>query len=53
MGARFEPIWEDRHTLRFYPNPFSGVLDLSIPYLSVGKDRRPLGSGHLQLRVIT
>jgi uncharacterized protein DUF3891 len=53
MGARFAPIWEDRHTLRFDPNPFSGVLDLSIPYLSIGKDRRPLGSGRLQLRVIT
>jgi hypothetical protein len=53
MGARFEPIWEDRHTLRMNPNPLSGAFDLSIPYLSVGKDRRPLASGRLQLRVVT
>ena len=53
MGARFEPIWEDRHTLRMNPNPLSGAFDLSIPYLSVDKDRRPLASGRLQLRVVT
>jgi hypothetical protein len=53
MGARFEPIWEDRHTLRMNPNPLSGAFDLSIPYLSVGKDRRPLASGRLELRVVT
>jgi hypothetical protein len=53
MGARFEPIWEDRHTLRMNPNPLSGAFDLSIPYLSVGKDRRPLANGRLELRVVT
>jgi hypothetical protein len=53
MGMRFEPIWEDRRTLRLDPNPFSRVFDLAIPYLSVGKDRRPLGSSRLELRVIT
>ena len=53
MGARFEPIWEDRHTLRMNPNPLSGAFDLSIPYLSVDKDRRPLASGRLELRVVT
>jgi hypothetical protein len=53
MGTRFEPIWEDRRTLRLDPNPFSRVFDLAIPYLSVGKDRRPLGSSRLELRVIT
>ena len=53
MGAKFEPIWEDRHTLRLNPNPFSGTFDLTLPYLSVGKDRRPLGSGRLGLRVVT
>jgi hypothetical protein len=53
MGARFEPIWEDRHTLRMNPNPLSGAFDLFIPYLSVGKDRRPLASGRLELRVVT
>src|SRR5918997_511776 len=53
MGARFAPIWEDRHTLRFDPNPFSEAFDLFIPHLSVGKDRQPLGSGSLELRVVT
>jgi hypothetical protein len=50
---RFQPIWEDRGTLRLDPNPFSGAFDLSIPYTSVGRDRRPLGSSHLELRVVT
>jgi Protein of unknown function (DUF3891) len=52
-GERLQPIWEDRGTLRLDPNPFSGAFDLSIPYTSVGRDRRPLGSGHLELRVVT
>jgi hypothetical protein len=53
MGTNFVPIWEDRCTLRLTPNPFSGAFDLSIPYLSVGKRGRPLGSGRLKLRVVT
>ena len=52
-GVRLQPIWEDRSTLRLDPNPFTGAFDLRIPYLSVGKDRRVLGDGHLELRVIT
>ena len=52
-GERLQPIWEDRSTLRLDPNPFTGAFDLRIPYLSVGKDRRVLGDGHLELRVIT
>jgi hypothetical protein len=52
-GERYRPIWEDRSTLRLDPNPFSGAFDLSIPYLSVGRDRRLLGDGNLDLRVIT
>lgn len=52
-GERFHPIWEDRGTLRLDPNPFSGAFDLSIPYTSVGRDRRPLGGGYLELRVVT
>ena len=53
MVTKYEPIWEDRRTLRLVPNPFSGAFDLSIPYLSVGKDGWPLGSGRLELRVVT
>jgi len=52
-GEKFQPVWEDRSTLRLDPNPFSGVFDLTIPYLVVGKDRRVLGSGRLELRVVT
>jgi hypothetical protein len=52
-GVSYLPIWEDRSTLRLDPNPFSGAFDLSIPYLSVGRDRRLLGDGKLALRVIT
>ena len=52
LGERFAPIWEDRRTLRLEPNPFSGAFDLSIPYLVVGKDRQPVGSDRLELRVI-
>jgi hypothetical protein len=53
MGASFVPIWEDWLTLRFDPNPLFGDFDLSIPYQTVGKDRRPLASGSLELRVVT
>lgn len=53
MGAKFQPVWEDRRTLSLTPNPFSGPFDLIIPYREVGKDRRSLGSGRLELRVVT
>ncbi len=52
-GERFEPLWEDRRTLRLEPNPFSGDFELEIPYVTVGRDRRLLGSGLLELRVVT
>jgi hypothetical protein len=53
MGARFVPVWEDRRTLRLEPSPLSGAFEVAIPYLEVGKDRRPLGSGRQGLRVVT
>jgi len=52
-GERYQPIWEDRSILRLEPNPFSGTFEISLPYLSVGRDRRVLASGNLELRVIT
>jgi hypothetical protein len=52
-GERFEPVWEDRRTLRLEPNPFSGDFELEIPYATVGRDRRPLASSLLELRVVT
>lgn len=50
-GARFEPIWEDRDTLRLEPNPFLEPFDVAVPYSRVGRDGRSLGSDHLRLRV--
>ncbi len=50
-GRRFEPVWEDGRTLRLDPNPFSGPFDLRVPYEEVGKDRRRIGSGLIELRV--
>jgi hypothetical protein len=50
-GTRFEPVWEDERTLRLDPNPFSEAFGLKIPYRAIGRDRRPLGSDLLELRV--
>ena len=50
-GTKFEPLWEDRRTLRLNPNPFSGTFDLVVPYMLVKKDGRIAGSNHLELRV--
>jgi hypothetical protein len=52
-GERFEPAWEDRHTLRLEPNPFSEPFGFSIPYMTVGRDRQSVESGRLELRVVT
>jgi len=50
-GRRFRPVWEDERTLRLDPNPFSGAFGIEIPYRIIGRDRRPLGSDLLELRV--
>jgi len=50
-GTRFEPVWEDDRTLRLDPNPFPEEIGVAIPYRMVGRDRRPLGSDLLELRV--
>ena len=52
-GRRFEPVWEDRRTLRLEPDPFTGAFEVSIPYQRIGRDRRPLGGGSIELRVKT
>ena len=52
-GERYRPVWVDRRTLRLDPNPFSEPFDISIPYRTVGGDRRLLGSGRQELRVVT
>jgi hypothetical protein len=51
MGARLEPVWEDERTLRLDLNPFSEDFGIEVPYRVIGKDRRPLESGILELRV--
>ena len=50
-GVRYEAVWRDRSTLGLEPNPFAGAFDLEIPYQKVGRDRRPLGEGRIELRV--
>ncbi len=50
-GTRFEVVWEDERTLRLDPNPFTDEFEVAIPYRVVGRDRRPLGSDLLELRV--
>lgn len=50
-GAKFEPVWENRFTLRLDPNPFAGPFDLMVPYSLVEKDGRTIGSSRLELRV--
>ena len=52
-GERYIPVWEDRRTLRLDPNPFSGPFEVAIPYRTVGKDRQPIETGSLELRVVT
>jgi hypothetical protein len=52
-GETYEPVWEDGRTLRLEPNPFSGPFEIGIPYQTVGEDRRSLGGGRLELRVVT
>jgi Protein of unknown function (DUF3891) len=50
-GTRFGPVWKDGQTLRLDPNPFSEAFGIEIPYRTIGRDRRPLGSDILELRV--
>ncbi len=50
-GVRLEPVWEDRHTLRIAPNPFSEPFGFVVPYMLVEKDGRTVGSDLLELRV--
>jgi hypothetical protein len=50
-GTRFGPVWEDGQTLRLDPNPFSEAFWIEIPYMTIDRDRRLLGSDILELRV--
>jgi hypothetical protein len=50
-GERFEPIWEDDHTLRLDPNPFSEPFGIVAPYGIVERNGRFRESGYLKLRV--
>lgn len=50
-GQRFGPVWEDRRTLRLDPDPFTESFEISIPHQRIGRDRRPLGGGRIELQV--
>jgi len=50
-GTKFEPVWEDRFTLRLDPNPFSRPFDFIVPYALVEKGGRAVGNNRLELRV--
>lgn len=50
-ATTFEPAWQDQHTLRLDPNPFTQPFGIELPYREVGRDRRPVGSGVIELRV--
>ncbi len=51
-GMRFDLVWEDAGTLGLDPNPFPEPFGVEMPYRVVGRDRRPLGSDILRLRII-
>jgi hypothetical protein len=50
-GTRFESVWEDSRTLSLDPNPFREAFGIEIPYRTVGRDRRSLGSDILELQI--
>lgn len=50
-GEVFEPVWDGPDTLRLDPNPFSEPFGISIPFQEIGKDRRFIRSGNIDLRV--
>ena len=51
-GSKLEPVWEDHHTLRLTPNPFSEPFVLGVPYMLIEKNGTLLGSSRLKLRMI-
>jgi hypothetical protein len=50
-GTRFNIVWEDGRTLSLDPNPFPETFGVEVPYRTIGRDRRPLGSDILGLRI--
>jgi hypothetical protein len=50
-GARFDLVWEDGQMLGLDPNPFSEAFGIEVFYRIVGRDRRPLGSDILRVRI--
>lgn len=52
-GQSFDLSWEDEHTLRLDPNPFTQPFGIEFPYQEVGRDRQPVGSGTIEIRVST
>ena len=50
-GKRYELSWQNERAARLEPFPLTEPFDVSVPYREVGKDRRAVGEGVLELRV--
>ena len=50
-GQSFKAKWEDENTLRLDPNPFTQSFSIELPYREVGRDRKLIRSGVVELRV--
>lgn len=50
-GMKLEPTWEDHHTLRLTPNPFSEPFDLFVPYTLIEKNGHPAESSRFELQI--
>ncbi|MGH3086697.1 MAG: DUF3891 family protein [Rubrobacteraceae bacterium] len=51
FGRRFDPVWEDRETLRFEPTPFCEGFDIALPYRVLDPDGSLVEKNNLRLRV--
>jgi hypothetical protein len=50
-GKRYELSWQNENLVFLDPFPLTEPFDVSVPYREVGKDRRPVGTGRIELRV--
>ena len=50
-GREYVPEWIDERALRVRPDPFTGPFEVELPYRVIGRDRRSLREGRLELRI--
>ena len=50
-GTRYELSWQDKSLVRLDPFPLTEPFDVSVPYREIGKDRRTVGTGRIELRL--